>query len=384
MQTIGRKALVLVVLWLSISLTVSLSYKALGWDEAMYGCISRELVRNLWGFKICGIPVLHKPPLYPYIVAIICRTLGKYNELILRLVPVISGMLTLIVTQLIYMEVEKERGVLPLVILSLIPLHIYFSSRCLSDVLGSLTATLVILSAIQCRKRAVSYVALGISAALSIMARYTNLQIAAIAALYLILACRNIRGIIVAALSFIISILPLLLLNFKLYNHPYKGLYFASRLIQMDVPISNWLYVSWVLIYLNPLFVAFSLVGAYYLIKDKKAERLIIVLWWIIPIISNLFLVHKEERFLMVVCPATAILATIGIRRVVKSKITIFALILASLLISSYVFIDFYERNVFIGEAAMKAGLFLRKVSSEGEIISVSYTHLTLPTTERV
>gem|GEM_PF-6456587 len=339
-----------------------------GWDEAMYGCIVRSLSSSLWNFTICGVPALHKPPLYPYAGLMLSRILGVSWGL--RAVASVSGILTAVVSYAICLEVYGDRrsGLICALLTAANPLMWYFSTRCLSDSMGALTFAAVALMSIKSAKssRAVDLMTLGLLLGLAAEARYPN-AIAAVLPAAAFLSHRIklrewSRVIGYVSVGILAATAPFIALNLKLYNHPFKGPYFASRLIRLDVPVSSLKAAVWLAIYANLLLPA----AVYKLMREKpSSNEMLLVVWALLVIIVVFRLPHKEERFFMPAIPPLSILAS---RCMAKPRER--TLIPLVLLLNVAGFSWLYVRTADMGCVEKEAGLYVAKHPKPGIVVS--------------
>ncbi len=356
--------LVMVVAYVMVRLEM-----CFGWDEAMYGCIVRSLSNSLWNFTVCGVPALHKPPAYPYVSLVASKVLGIAWGL--RAVASVSGILAAIMSYRICLEIYSDRkvGLLCGFLVSTNPLMWYFSTRCLSDSMGVLTFTSAVLLLIRAAKsmRMLDLLMLGSALGAATEARYTN-AIAAVllAASFLVYKVgvrrlyKAVAGISAGALA---TITPFLALNFKLYRHPVKGPYFASRLIRLDTPVSPLEACIWLIMYMNLLLPLML----YRLVKEKPSrDEALLAIWILLVVGSVLCLPHKEERFFMPAVPPLSALASRCIVKLRSRREIITAVTMLNIIGFSWL----YAKTASMGCAEKEAGVYVANHPKPGIIVS--------------
>ncbi len=350
---------------------------SLGWDECMYMVIAESLVKNPLNFMIQGVPSLHKPPFLPYYLSLFFRFNVSSEFLARFLVDLLNVLLFLTIFYLVTKLFNESIGLYTSFFLFSSPLIIFFGGKVLSDVVGAFFCTISFLFFLLALRYAekIYFFATGIFLGLSFVSRYTNYLLGIVLAILFLSRKKLVPlrkpGVWLPILSFLFFLVPFFFLNLQLYGDPFKGPYFASRLIQMDIPVDNLTYLSWFPIYVG----VHVLLLSFLTFKEREKTSFdVFALWaWIIIYVTaTFFLLHKEERFVLPVVPFFCVLAAYSIEKLkIKHKkkfLTIILLLSSFYMASTFVYVYcFFPPQM--DDEIKETGEYLKHLTHEGEEI---------------
>lgn len=114
-----------------------LFHESLWPDEALYMQMAENLVSNLFDLTdCCGNPYYANPPFFMYLLSLLFRVTDHASSLAMaRLIPLSAGAGTIAVTYIIGKKLfGKTVGIVSALLLAFNPLHLWISTRVLSDV----------------------------------------------------------------------------------------------------------------------------------------------------------------------------------------------------------------------------------------------------------
>ena len=151
-------------------------------------------------------------------------------------------------------------------------------------------------------------------------------------------------------LFFSIPILLFLLLNLHLYGN----LFYPFAVQSFMTNFTGWIFHQSLSYYFVNIFkenylVLFSLAGVALLLKQGDADKILVLLMFVVPFIIYNFAGHKEMRFMISILPFLFMLASSGFLHIVdlfkkNQKVVLFVL-LAVFMIQVYPQLKFYKHN---------------------------------------
>lgn len=353
-----------------------IGHESLWPDEALYMFIGENL--SLDPFRITdvsGRPFFQTPPLFMYLLSIISRLTGGGSIKIAHLVTVLMDTGTIILIWYIgdYLY-GKEVGLLSAGLVAVNPLHVWTSTRILTDVPLVFFIYLSLYFLI-CRKKALFY----LFSSLSLATKYP-------AALIFVLPFANKRSILrsprVWLMIYLLVIGAIIFFIMLRYNFEHYWASYFSKFI--SIPDLKEIYRE-TLFFLDPIVCFFILIGLGTALKDKDFSPILV--WVIIFGTARFFLpwvVFRASRYSLPLYPAVLMFAAYGgfksfsflkkrlpeqtiLLTVVFSSILVYAIAVYS--IRGYAVTDINSKT-FVGYK--EAGAFLTKQDGKRSILTSS------------
>lgn len=368
--------------------------QSLWWDESINVVFARDN-DFLWFISKYPIGDFH-PPLYFAILWIWGHIFG-YSEIIVRLPSVFFGLSTIFVIYLIGKKYSKKVGILAGLLLSVAPLHIYYSQEARPYSLAAFSVSISFYYFIKVinnsKKSIIGYI---LSTILVVYSDYLTTFILITQITYLILFKRNkLRFFSIAFIFIFISYIPWL---FVFFNQLKNGIQTSSLLLGWKDVVGGAeikeVMLLWVksligrvsidskLIYIAVI-AGISLIYIFLLtrLKDKLKNFEIIFLWLTVPpliglLISLLIPVFSYFRFLFIL-PAFYLLISISIMNLSKNLQKIF---LSLVILIQVIFSFMYLLNPkFQRENWKTAVAYTEDLKRENKIVIFEYNEIPAP-----
>jgi len=316
----------------------------------------------------------------------VLEPLLKIDFFIDFLMPLI-GALSVVLVYIFGKKLFNEKvGIISAILFSFIPLHVFYSGRLLTEVLFTFFALLTFISFWKGYEEGKNKykVLFGIFLALALLSRYTALWIMPVFFIYLLIRGKSFeflkdRYLWYSVLAFFLVSLPLFIYGFLQYGNPFGAFihgfkastYFWGRL-PWHFFFDYWLQM-------------FSAVGIIFLIAlfhifHKKnfirKEIYLLLLWFFFFLGMAILMPYKEDRFIIPIIPAIALISGYFIDKIKKYKrIILIAIIIISLLSLSVQFYlthnDYYtDKN----KCFLEGNKFLENVNKNSVIITEEST----------
>ena len=368
------------------------------WDEAIYGSLGWNLHNSPFDYSFKKFDDLNKDypgqagfraPLLPYVISVAYAVNESFP--IEVLVPIFSALGSVALYLLCIQVFDKKTSALSALLLTLMPLHAYYSGKILTDVFSTTIATVAILFFwIGFEKGDNKFKALaGIFLGLTILARYTWIWLPAVLFLYLLIKNRSLKFIdkyfIFSIVLFLLVLTPWFWYGQQAYGTPLGPLIHASKATTYWGGLQPWYeYFTYMPIVMSLGILATALVGIFFAIKNIKEPFLLLtVIWLLFSIGFAISMPHKEDRFLMPATPVIALLAAFGISKMKRyAKHIAIAVLIIAIATSGVKFYDTmkvsyrHDSQCYIG--AMN---FLKTVENNSIVMNVNnpviyfYTH---------
>jgi 4-amino-4-deoxy-L-arabinose transferase-like glycosyltransferase len=322
--------IIILVISLLLRIFSSFMYPIIWWDEAVYSNLGYELsqgndysFRNGWtdfvpyGQGIYDLPRAgFRPPLLPFILSIFYFL--KLDFFIKLLMPLI-GTLSVFFVYLLGKEMfNKTVGLYSAIIFSLIPVHILYSGRILTDVLS--TFLLIVCFYFFWRgfekNNNRDKILFGLFLGLALLSRYTVLWAFPVFFIYLLIRFKfrffKDRYFWYSCLIFLLTLSPWLIYGLIEYNNPLGP--FIHGVIAKDYwgGTQDWNF------FINQGYKLFSILGFVFIFsilflffnkRYKEKENYLLLIWVVFFFFMCMNLPHKEDRFIISLLPGISILS---------------------------------------------------------------------------
>jgi len=230
------------------------------------------------------------------------------------------------------------------VLFALLPLHILYSGRIWTDPLVVFFILLAFISFWQGYEKGDTKhkVLFGLFLALSLLARYTTLWIAPIFLFYFLVRDRSLkflqdRYLWYAIGIFLLTLIPWFIYGFSYYGNPLGGFIHGFKAASYWGGVQSWnffLVNSWQIFSILGIISVISLLWIFIRKEYIKKEIQLLLLWAVFFFAMATFMPHKEERFILPIVPAIALLCGFFICQVKKYKSIILGLACIILIVS--------------------------------------------------
>ena len=353
-----------------------IGHESLWPDEALYLFVGKNL--SLDPLKIIdenGRPFFQNPPLFMYLLSIIFRLTGAGSIIIVHLVTVLMDTGTIILIWFIgnYLY-GKEVGLLSAGLLSVNPLHVWISTRILTDVPLVFFIYLALCFLI-CQKKVFFY----LFSSLSLATKYPAAPIFAVPFVNKRAVLRSPRAWIMIYMLVIGAIICFIKFSF---NFESKWISYFSGFISF--PDLKEIYKE-TFFFLDPIVCVFILIGIGTALKDKDLSPIFI--WVIIFGTARFFLpwvAFRVSRYSLPLYPAVLMFAAYGgftsfsfLKEKMPDRTILLTMVFSSILvytiavysIRGYAVTDINSKT-FVGYR--EAGAFLTKQDGEQSILTSS------------
>lgn len=326
------------------------------WDETVYLNLGYDLSKNPldysfsngWsdfvpsgGDEFYGWPKAgFRAPLLPYIISLFYAV--KLDFLIDFLMAFMGALSTILVYKLGKELFNEKVGLISSLLLALIPLHVFYSGRLLTEVLFTFFVLLTFLSFWKgYEKNSRNHkILFGVFLALSLLSRYTVLWIMPIFLLYFLIRDRSLKFLKdkylwYSVLTFFITLIPWMIYGIFVYRNPFGALIHGFKASAYWGGIQDWSF------FFDYWWQMFSIVGFIfvvalaYIIYNKsflKREVYFLLIGFIFFLGMAIYMPHKEDRFIVPIIPNMIVLSSYFISKINLSKKVVFLIVLTLIL----------------------------------------------------
>ncbi|MEI6659909.1 MAG: glycosyltransferase family 39 protein [bacterium] len=329
-----------------------------GWDETVYLNLGHQLSitpmdyslsHSGWSDFIPSSDMVYgwpnigfRAPLLPYILALLYRL--RLDSLIDFLMPAVGALSVFFLYVLGKNMFNKKVGLCSAVLLSIIPIHVLYSSQVLTDAFATFFIIVTFISFWQGyevgeRKHKLLF---GLFFALALLARYTTLWIAPVFLIYFIIRDRSFKFIKdkylwFSILIFFVVLSPLFFYSLHTYSnalgafiHGFKASTYWGGVQSATFFIEN----AWSIVSIVGLLFMFS-IGYMVFRKDfLNRNTYLSIIWFCVFFILASSVPHKEERFILPLIPAVCLLSGYVMTKISGQFNAVFVIFLCLLTIS--------------------------------------------------
>lgn len=381
-----RYLIIILALAFALRLFFAFSSPVLWWDEAVYANLGYDLSHNPFDYSFNNswsdfVPAGESPyswpnagfraPLLPYLLGIFY--LLKLDFLILLIMPVIGTLCVFFAYVFGKNLFNKKAGLISAFFLAILPLHVFFSGKILTDVFSSF---FILLSFI-CFWKGFEQnnnkykILFGLFLALALLSRYTVLWIMPVFLIYFLIKNKNFnflkdRYLWYSILLFFIVLIPLFIYSQLTYRNPLGA--FIHGFKALGVGNQSWFFFfsNWLEMFsLIGIIFIFSLIYIIYKKEYKTKQVYFLLISIIFFLFLAIFMKNKEERFILPIAACICLLAGFLIEKI-KIKKIFFIIILAILLFSAYfVYFGFMENKENINTRCFNQAVDFLKQKNE-------------------
>ena len=367
------------------------------WDETIYLNLGSDLSHNLLDYSFShgwsdyipsGEDVMYgypkagfRAPLLPYLIAFL--HIFHVSFLITFLLPLV-GALSVIVVYVLGKELFTKRvGVISALFFAFIPLHVFYSGRVLTEVLLTFFILLTFLSFWKgFEKGNKTYkILFGVFLALALLSRYTALWIVPVFPLYLLARHKTFtflrdKYLWYSVAAFLILLTPWFVYGIVTYHNPIGATIHGAKASAYWGGAQSWHFFFdhwWQMFSIIGFVFVFALLYIYYERAFFKKEMYLLLLWFILFFGIALYMPHKEERFILPIVPAVALITGYFIDKnkyYKKIVIAIMGVLLISLGVNFYTeYTTFHNINT---NCFQQVSAKLKKLPGDGLLVSES------------
>ncbi len=314
----------LVLSIITLAIILRIIYTALPsklwWDETIYIGIAKYIYS--WGQL--GIWELFRPVGLPLILGFFWK-IGANIIVTGKILMIFFILGTLILTYLIAEKCYKKSGLYAVLILGSLPLFFKFSNVILSGTASLFFALLAVYLILKQK-----FYWAGLSAGISFMMRFPQgLVLAALGyplLVYLIKHCNRKgfwlvikQGLMILG-GFLTTVLPYLIFNWHRYGNFLQPFISANQMMQTGAYLydkGQWYYFGQLLIQNGLLILIIGFLTIYLMFKElrKKDSINLVLLISVLMVGYFTYLIHKEDRYIMIALPYLCILAGIFVQK---------------------------------------------------------------------
>ena len=361
------------------------------WDEAVYADLGYDLSKNPLHYSFDGkwsdfVPAGDWPkagfraPLLPYFLSIFY--LLKLDFLVEFLIPFI-GALSVVLVYLLGEKMFNEKiAFYSSIFLALVPIHVYYSGRILTDVLSTFLILLSIYSFWKGFEEGEKKykVLFGFFLALSILARYTSLWVAPVFLFYFLIKKKSLsflkdKYLWLSILIFFIVLSPWFLYSNSEYKNPIGAFIHGAKAASYWGGVQPWYFFfqySWNMFSIITIIFLFSLLYLLYKKDFIKKEIYFLLILIVFFFLMASLMPHKEDRFLLPITPAICLISGFFIEKIRYHKL-VFSFLVIFLLISLFLSFNYTYKNSYTESnlCFLKANEFLKN-TQDGLVVTDS------------
>lgn len=343
--------MILIILLAALLVRLISLNQSLWWDEAINIVYSKQ--SSFWEFVTQYPMADFHPPGWFGLLWIWMHFLGV-NEMTIRLLPVLIGVATVFVVNLIGKELSKKIGILAACLLSSAPLHIYYSQEVRPYAFAALAVSLSFLFFIRLlNNKPFAVIGYAISIALVLYSDYVAYFVLPVQLIYVLVYRREIIKIFFR--SFLFGVLFIIPWAFLFPAQLIQGQQTASVLTGWKEVVGGAKFKELILLGVKTLIgkvsfennviygavvsiVSIPFLLSLNLIKKHKVEKNIFLFWLVLPVlfgfVTSLILpIFAYFRFLYIL-PAFYLLVAFGLSSLDKKKM--YSLLLPILIVHTF------------------------------------------------
>jgi len=323
------------------------------WDETVYINLGYDLSNNFlqysfthgWSDFIPGglYPKAgFRAPLLPYIIS------GFYFlklKFLINFIMPIVGAFSVVLVYLLGKEMfNKKIGLISSLFFALIPLHVFYSGRILTGVLLTFFVLLTFLSFWYGYEKGNKkhQILFGVFLALALLSRYTALWIIPVFPLYFLIRDKSLKFLKnkylwYSILAFFLTLTPWLIYGVFEYNNLIGAFIHGARASAYWGGIQSWHFFFDYWLQMFSIIGIIFIMGLIYLFYKKdffKREIYLLLIWFVFFLGMAIYMPQKEDRFILAIVPAIALISGYFVNKIKKYKKLIILGIVLILVIS--------------------------------------------------
>jgi len=367
------------------------------WDETIYANLGYDLSKNISDYSFAHngwsdfIPsggdnfyawpkAGFRAPLLPYTLSVFYMlNLGFLIPFLIPIMGVLSVFLAYVLGKKLF---NKKAGLYSAVFLAIIPLHVDYSSKILTD---AFVTFFILLSFIIFwkgyeEKNNICKVLFGFVIALALLARYTTLWILPCFLLYFLIRNKSLKFLkdkylFYAVMVFFITLIPWFIYGIFTYNNPIGAFIHGLKSAAYWGGVQPWYFFFqywWRFLSIIGFIFVFSLLHIFYKKEYMKKEIYFILAAIFFFLLIVILMPHKEDRFILPIVPLICIISGFFIDKIKRYRREILAVILVVCLISLYLNFSYICGLSYTESSVcfLKGNLFIAGLSGNNLVIT--------------
>jgi 4-amino-4-deoxy-L-arabinose transferase-like glycosyltransferase len=367
------------------------------WDETVYANLGYDLSKNLLDYSVANngwsdyIPsggdnfyawpkMGFRAPLLPYLLMPLY--LFHLDFLIIFFIAIIGALSVCLVYLLGKKLFNKKVAVYSAILFLLIPLHVVYSAKILTDVMFTFFVLLTFFSfwkgyEEENKKHKILF---GVFLALTLLSRYTALWIIPIFLIYFLVRDKSLKFakdkyLWYSVLVFFITLIPWLIYGIFEYNNPLGAFIHGFKASGYWGGLQSWTFFFqywWQMFSIIGFVFVIALIYILYKKEFFKKEIYFLLIWFAFFLGMAIYMPHKEDRFILAIVPTIALISGYFIDEIKKYKKFILAgIILISLFsLSSQFYKTFENSYTDTNTCFLESNKFLEGVNKNSVIIT--------------
>jgi len=335
------------------------------WDETVYANLGYDLSHNPLDYSVAHngwsdfIPsggddlyawpkVGFRAPLLPYLLMLLY--FFNLDFLVIFFIPFVGALSVCLIYILGKKLFSEKIGLYSAVLFLLIPLHIIYSAKILTDVLFTFFVLLTFFSFWKgYEENNKKYkVLFGAFLALTLLSRYTALWIMPIFLIYFLLRDKSIKFLKdkylwYSVLAFFGILIPWFIYGIFEYNNPIGAFIHGAKASRYWGGVQSWYFFFeywWQMFSIIGFVFIIALIYILYKRDFFKKEIYLLLIWFAFFLGMAIYMPHKEDRFILAILPAIALISGYFIDKIKRYKEIVLIGLIAITLFS--LFFQFY------------------------------------------
>jgi 4-amino-4-deoxy-L-arabinose transferase-like glycosyltransferase len=352
----------------------SLNQKNYWWDEAVYLSLARNLATKAYFgmnypypeklFEFYNYTLVidesFRQPLFPFLLSF----LYWFGENIQRALSPLFAALTVFLTYILGKKLKDEYvGLASSLFAASSHYFLFFSSKILTESLSSFLFLLSFLLLMKLQKDRIFILPFGVTVALSLLTRYTNLLIL-IPFFFVWLKKKDFKMLFEFSIVILILLLP-----WFVFSHLRYGNFLGALIVSLkEVYGKEYFQYPFYYYFVNllPIFGLPIFFSLFFLLNWKKENKLLLLTFLLIFIAFSI-LARKEFRYLVPYFPVFYLASAIGLKNGIKNEKFFF---IVALIVSIFELNSSWKHlNIQEDDSIVKAANFLKKFVGEGDFI---------------
>jgi 4-amino-4-deoxy-L-arabinose transferase-like glycosyltransferase len=352
----------------------SLNKKTYWWDEAVYLSLARNLATKAYFgmnypypeklFEFYNYTLVidesFRQPLFPFLLSF----LYWFGENIQRILSPLFAALTVFLTYILGKKLKDEYvGLASSLFAASSHYFLFFSSKILTESLSSFLFLLSFLLLMKLQKDRIFILPFGVTVALSLLTRYTNLLIL-IPFFFVWLKKKDFKMLFEFSIVILILLLP-----WFVFSHLRYGNFLGALIVSLkEVYGKEYFQYPFYYYFVNllPIFGLPIFFSLFFLLNWKKENKLLL-LTFLLVFIAFSILARKEFRYLVPYFPVFYLASAIGLKNSIKNEKFFFIVVL---IVSIFELNSSWKHlNIQEDDSIVKAANFLKNFVGEGDFI---------------
>lgn len=314
------------------------------WDETVYANLGYDLSQNPFHYSVASsgwsdfIPsedsiyswpkMGFRAPLLPYLLALFYLfNLGFLVKFFMPLVGALSVLLVYLFGKKLF---NKNVALYSAILFSLIPLHITYSAKILTDVLFTFFVLLTFFSFWKGYEEGNQKhkILFGVFLALTLLSRYTALWIIPVFLFYFLIRDKSLnflkdKNLWFAILAFFAVLIPWFFYGSLEYGNPLGAFIHGAKAALYWGGVQSWTFFFrywWSMFSITGLIFILGVAHICYKKSFLKKEIYLLLIWFAFFLGMAIYMPHKEDRFILAISPVISLISGYFIEKIKKYK----------------------------------------------------------------